>query len=64
MMTLKKYNNVTCHIISGYAPTTENTVKNPEETSKFYDELTSIIKLIKRCDTISSLEEILTRKPK
>ena len=34
IMTIKNYSNVTCHIISAYAPTMENTVKKPRRNKQ------------------------------
>lgn len=45
MLTMKNANNVTCNYISSYAPTLETTMKKPDETTTFYDQLSSVIKL-------------------
>ena len=52
MMSTKNDNKSTRNIISAYAPTMENTIKNPEDTKKFYDQLTSVIKLARKRQAI------------
>ena len=52
MIKLTTSKNITCNLISAYAPTLENTIKNPEETNAFYDELTSLLKLNKNRDAV------------
>lgn len=47
-----KANNITNNIISVYAPTSEITRKNPEETQRFYDTLTSVVNKVTRRQTI------------
>ena len=44
--------NIKCHLISAYAPTLENIVKNPDETRIFYEQLSSLMNSIKQRDTL------------
>ena len=44
--------NIKCHLISAYAPTLENTVRNPDETHIFYEQLSSLINSIKQRDAL------------
>ena len=47
------YNNSKYHLISTYAPTLENTVRNPDETHIFYEQLSSLINSIKQRDALN-----------
>ena len=40
--------NVKSHLISTYAPTLENTVRHPDETRIFFEQLSSLINSIKQ----------------
>ena len=52
MMKVKSNNNVITNIISAYAPTLENTLKNPETIRYFYRKLSSIIKTFKTREAV------------
>ena len=44
----KTSDNAKCYPISAYALTLENTMRNPNETRIFYEQLSSLINSIKR----------------
>ena len=48
IITTNTSENIKCHLISAYAPTLENTVRNPDETHIFYEQLSSLINSIKQ----------------
>ena len=50
--TVKTKNKFKYHVISAYAPTLESTVKRPEDTKNFYDQLTSIVNKFNKRDAI------------
>ena len=52
IMKVKLNNNIITNIISGYAPTLETTLKNPETTRHFYEKLSSIIKTFKTREAV------------
>ena len=52
MMKVKSNNNIITNIISAYAPTLESTLKNPETTHHFYENLSSIIKTFKTREAV------------
>ena len=49
---VKLNNKKQVNVISAYSPTNENTKKCPEQTEKFYDELTSVINKINKRDDL------------
>ena len=48
IITTNTSENIKCHLIRAYAPTLENTVRNPDETHIFYEQLSSLINSIKQ----------------
>ena len=52
MITANTSENIKCHLISAYAPTLENTVRNPDETRIFYEQLLSLINSMKQRDAL------------
>ena len=52
IITINTSENVKSHLISAYAPTLENTVRNPDDTRIFYEQLSSLINSIKQSDVI------------
>ena len=52
IITTNTSENIRCHLISAYAPTLENTVRNPDETRIFYEHLSSLINSIKQRDAL------------
>ena len=52
IITTNTSENIKCHLISAYAPTLENTVRNPDETHIFYEQLSSLINSIKQRDAL------------
>ena len=52
IITTNTSENIKCHLISAYAPTLENTVRNPDETRIFYEQLSSLINSIKQRDAL------------
>ena len=53
IITINTSENIKSHLISAYAPTTlENTVRSPEETHIFYEQLSSLINSIKQSDIL------------
>ena len=52
MLTTKIDNTHQVNIISAYAPTLETTKNSPNITTKFYEELESVIKLTNSRDTL------------
>ena len=51
-ITTNASENVKSHLIIAYAPTLENTVRNPDETRIFYEQLSSLINSIKQRDVL------------
>ena len=51
-ITTNTSENVKSHLIIAYAPTLENTVRNPDETRIFYEQLSSLINSIKQRDVL------------
>ena len=43
IITTNTNENTKCYLISAYAPALENTVRNPDETHIFYEQLSSLI---------------------
>ena len=52
MITTKFDKNNQINLISAYGPTLDNTIKQPDETESFYNDLDSIIKLTNSRDTL------------
>ena len=52
IITTNTSENIRCHLICAYAPTLENTVRNPDETRIFYEHLSSLINSIKQRDAL------------
>ena len=52
IITINISENIKSHLISAYAPTLENTVRSPEETRIFYEQLSSLINSIKQSDIL------------
>ena len=52
MITTKFDNNIQINLISAYAPTLDTTLKTPDETENFYNDLDSVIKLTSSRDTL------------
>ena len=52
IITTNTSENIRCHLISAYAPTLENTVRNPDETRILYEHLSSLINSIKQRDAL------------
>ena len=52
IITINTSENIKSHLISAYAPTLENTVRSPEETRIFYEQLSSLINSIKQSDIL------------
>ena len=52
VLTTKIHNNQQVNFISAYAPTSETTEKKPEITQKFYNKLSSTIKLLNNRDAL------------
>ena len=52
IITTNTSENIKCHLISAYAPTLENTVRNPDETHIFYEQLSALINSIKQRDAL------------
>ena len=52
MIRINTSANVKSHLISAYTPTLENTVRNPEDTRIFYEQLSSLINSIKQSDVL------------
>ena len=52
IITTNTSENIKCHLISAYAPTLENTVRNPDETRIFYEQLLSLKNSIKQRDVL------------
>ena len=52
IITTNTSENIKCHLVSAYAPTIENTIRNPDETRIFYEQLWSLIKSIKQKDDL------------
>lgn len=52
LLTIAVKNDYKLHIISTFAATMKTTVQNPEETTKFYNSLTSVLKLTKPKDIV------------
>ena len=48
IITAKTSDNIKCHLISAYAPTFESTMRNPDETRIFYEQLLSLKNSIKK----------------
>ena len=52
IVTTNAGENIKCHLISAYAPTSENTARDPDETRIFYEQLSSLINSIKQRDAL------------
>ena len=52
MITTKFNKNNQINLISAYGPTLDNTIKQPDETESFYNDLDSVIKLTNSRDTL------------
>ena len=52
IITINTSENIKSHLISAYAPTLENTMRSPEETRIFYEQLSSLINSIKQSDIL------------
>ena len=53
IITTNTNENIKRHLISTYAATLENTVRNPDETHIFYEKLSSLINSIKQRDALT-----------
>ena len=52
IITTNTSEKVKSHVISAYAPTLENTARNPDETRIFYEQLSTLINSIKQRDVL------------
>ena len=52
IITTNTNENTKCYLLSAYAPTLENTVRNPDETHIFYEQLSSLINSVKQRDAL------------
>ena len=51
-ITRKTSDSIECHLISTYLPTLENTMRSPDETRIFCEQLSSLINSIKQRDAL------------
>ena len=51
-ITANTSEKIKSHVISAYAPTSENTARNPDKTRIFYEQLSTLINSIKQRDAL------------
>ena len=52
MMLTIKNETIQTNLVSAYAPTNKRTIKNPEKTAQFYNNLTSIVNKVKKKEAL------------